>query len=143
MMDPSTQPGVGFLFDENVPAAFAAALRLVGYKAYANVDVGLRGALDSDVIAYCGKHKLVWVTKDLDARKRAAYGAQVKALAVSASFVAPPRAKRWTMKEQFEVVARHIRTLEERYAAKWPRYYFLLGRGQPKEIARFSDRRRR
>ena len=142
-MDPSAAAGVRFLLDENVPGAFAKALRLVGYNIFANVDVGLKGALDPEVIDYCGRHRLVWVTKDLDARKRAAYAEQVRRLDVSASFLATPRAKRWSMKEQFEVIARQIRTLEDRYDDRWPRYFFLRAAGQPKEVPRFSDRRGR
>jgi hypothetical protein len=36
--------GVRFLLDENIPAAFAEALRLVGYKTWANREVNLKGA---------------------------------------------------------------------------------------------------
>jgi predicted nuclease of predicted toxin-antitoxin system len=132
--------GVRFLFDENVPPAFAEALRLVGYSAVSNREVGLRGADDPVVIDYCANNNAVWVTKDLDARKRAAYTTQVRDLGVSATFLQTPRAKRWSMKEQFEVIARQIRTLEDRYGDRQPRYFFLRATGQPREVGTFGAR---
>jgi hypothetical protein len=128
------------LFDENIPAAFAEALRLVGYHAVSNREVGLRGADDPVVIDYCAANDAVWVTKDLDARKRAAYATQVRDLGVSATFLQTPRAKRWSMKEQFGVVARQIRTLEARYGDRKPRYFFLRAAGQPREVSTFGAR---
>lgn len=132
--------GVRFLFDENIPAAFAEALRLVGYNAVSNREVDLRGADDPVVIDYCATNNAVWVTKDLDARKRAAYATRVRDLGVSATFLQTPRAKRWSMKEQFEVVARQIRTLEVRYGDRQPRYFFLRAAGQPREVGTFGAR---
>jgi predicted nuclease of predicted toxin-antitoxin system len=132
--------GIRFLFDENIPAAFAEALRLVGYNAVSNREVGLRGADDPVVIEYCANSDAIWVTRDLDARKRAAYTTQVRNLGVSASFLQTPRAKRWSMKEQFEVIARQIRTLEDRYADRQPRYFFLRAAGQPREVGTFGAR---
>lgn len=133
--------GVRFLLDENVPSAFAAALRLVGYNAIANTEVNLRGAPDPEVIEFCGARRLVWVTKDQDARKRASYVTLVRDHRVSAVFIHHPRAKRWSMKEQFEVLVKHLRTLETRYGrATGPRHFVCQATGQPKEVASFGAR---
>ena len=132
--------GVRFLFDENIPPAFAEALRLVGYHAVSNREVGLQGADDPAVIDFCADHSVVWMTKDLDARKRSAYAAQVRDRAVSAVFLKTPRARHWTMKVQFEVIARQIRTLEQQYASRHPRFFFLRATGQPREVATFAER---
>lgn len=132
--------GVRFLFDENIPPAFAEALRIVGYNAVSNREVGLKGADDPVVIDFCAANNAVWVTKDLDARKRAAYTTLVRDSNVSAAFLQTPRAKRWSMKEQFEVIARQIRTLEDRYGDRQPRYFFLRAAGQPREVGTFSSR---
>jgi predicted nuclease of predicted toxin-antitoxin system len=132
-------PGVRFLLDENIPAAFAAALRLVGYNAVANSEVSLKGAKDTEVIEFCGDNGLVWVTKDQDARKKAPYVTLVRDRRVSATFVHHPRAKRWSMKEQFEVIVKHIRTLEMRYErAKAPKFFVCRGTGQPLEVTSFA-----
>lgn len=138
--DALAAPGVRFLFDENIPPAFAEALRSVGYNAVSNREVGLQGADDPVVIDFCASNNAVWITKDLDARKRAAYMAQVRDLGVSAAFLQTPRAKRWSMKEQFEVIARQIRTLEDRYGHRQPRYFFLRAAGQPREVSAFAAR---
>jgi predicted nuclease of predicted toxin-antitoxin system len=133
--------GVRFLFDENIPPVFAEALRLIGYNTVANKEVNLRGARDEAVIEYCGDKAMVWVTRDLDARKKAAYTSLVRSRRVSAVFIVTPRAKRWTMKEQFEVIVRHLRTLENRYgAASTPRYYHCRATGQPRETTSFAAR---
>jgi predicted nuclease of predicted toxin-antitoxin system len=132
--------GIRFLFDENIPAVFATALRLVGYQAYSNEDVGLRSALDPQVIEFCAVNHLVWVTNDLDARKKAGYAAQVRNLGVSAVFLKSPRAKGWSSKEQFEVLARNLRTLETRYQDHEPRFFLLRAAGQPREVSSFAAR---
>jgi predicted nuclease of predicted toxin-antitoxin system len=128
------------LLDENIPAAFAEAFRLVGYSVYSNEDVGLRSALDPQIIAFCGANSLVWVTKDLDARKKAAYATEVRRLGVSAVFLRPPRAKGWSSKELFEVLARNMRTLEVRFADRQPRYFVLRASGQPREVSSFASK---
>jgi predicted nuclease of predicted toxin-antitoxin system len=133
-------PGVRFLLDENIPPAFAEALRLVGYSVVSNREVGLRGADDLEVIDYCGQKRLVWVTNDLDARKKAAYAKRVSDARVSAVFLASSRAKRWSVKEQFEVIVKHLRTLESRYDAKTPRYFMCRATGQPLEASSFAAR---
>lgn len=132
--------GVRFLFDENIPPAFAEALRLVGYCVVSNREVGLRGADDLDVIDYCGRKDLVWVTNDLDARKKAAYAKRVSDAKVSAVFLGSTRAKRWSMKERFEVIVKHLRTLQDRYEAKTPRYFLCGAAGQPREASSFAAR---
>jgi hypothetical protein len=139
--DVLTAGGVGFLFDENIPAAFAEALRLIGYHTVSNGDVNLKGASDEDVIEFCGARNAVWVTKDLDCRKRAAYAVRVRDRGVSAVFLATPKAKRWTLKEQFEVLVRHMRTIENRRAsARAPSYYLCRSRGQPQQLTSFAAR---
>jgi predicted nuclease of predicted toxin-antitoxin system len=138
--DAVASTGVRFLLDENVPGAFAEALRLVGYNTVSNREVGLQGVDDSEVIEWCATSNAVWVTKDLDARKRAAYTASIKKLGVSAVFLRTPRAKRWSMKEQFEVLARQIRVLEDRFQDRRPRYFFLRATGQPREVTTFGAR---
>jgi predicted nuclease of predicted toxin-antitoxin system len=105
-----------------------------------NREVGLRGADDPIVIDFCATNNAVWVTKDLDARKRAAYATQIRDLGVSATFLQTPRAKRWSMKQQFEVIARQIRTLELRYGDRRPRYFFLRATGHPREVSAFGAR---
>ena len=132
--------GVRFLLDENVPTAFAEALRLVGYATVSNREVGLGGADDPDVIDYCALRDLVWVTKDMDSRKKAAYAKRVADGGVSAVFLAPPRAKGWSMKEQFEVLVRHLRTLETRFGGRRPRYYVCRATGHAREATSFAAR---
>jgi predicted nuclease of predicted toxin-antitoxin system len=133
--------GVGFLFDENIPAAFTEALQRVGYNVTSTQQAGLDGKDDPDVIAYCGDTRLVWVTKDLDARKKAAYAQLVREKRVSAVFLAPPRAKGWSSKEQFEVIVKHLRPLEDRYRrCRGPRFYVCRAKGQPREVTSFSAR---
>ena len=128
-----------FLLDENIPAAFAVALRQVGYNTLANSEVSLKGALDPEVIGYCGDNGLVWMTKDQDARKKAPYVTLVRDKEVSAVFLHPPQAKRWSMKEQFEVIVKHIRTLEMRYErAKEPKFFVCRATGQPLEVTSFA-----
>jgi predicted nuclease of predicted toxin-antitoxin system len=131
---------IGFLFDENIPPPFAKALQLAGYRVMSVEELGLRGLDDAELIEYCGDHDLVWVTNDLDARKRAAYGEQIQRHRVSATFLAPPRAKHWSSKEQFEVLARNIRTLEIRYRDRKPRYFLIRIAGQPRELPIFAAR---
>lgn len=135
--------GVRFLLDENIPPDFAAAFRLVGYNTVANVEVDLTSAHDPEVIDFCAAKGTIWVTKDLDSRKRAAYASRVRDLNVSAVFLSTPRAKRWSLKEQFEVIARQIRTLEDRFGDRQPRYFFLRATGQPREVSTFAARRGR
>lgn len=135
--------GARFLFDENFPPGFARAFREVGYLAVANTEVGLRTADDPDVIDFCGTNRMVWVTKDIDARKCAAYITQVRRQRVSAVHLYLPRAKGRTVKEQFELLARHMRWLEERYNERTPRYFHIRTKGTPREVASFADRPRR
>lgn len=132
--------GVRFLFDENFPPRFAEAFRLVGYNSAANEEVGLRSADDLEVIRYCGANGMVWVTKDIDARKRAAYAEEVRRLGVSAVHLVSPRAKGRTIKEQFELLARHMRWLEARYEERAPRYFHIRRRGEPREVGTFATR---
>jgi predicted nuclease of predicted toxin-antitoxin system len=131
----------GFLFDENIPAAFAEALALVGYRVTSTEQAGLNGKDDPEVIAYCCDNRLVWFTKDLDSRKKSSYAGLVRDLGVSAVFLASPRAKGWSAKQQFEVIVRHLRPLENRYAAaRKPRYFVCRTQGQPKEATSFAAR---
>ena len=133
--------GVRFLLDENIPSAFAKALRLIGYHTVSNKEVNLGGALDPVVIEFCADQRMVLVTRDLDARKKAAYAVLVRDRGVSAVFLAHPRAKRWSMKEQFEVIVKHIRSLEGHYGRSIrPRYFICRASGQPLEVPTFSAR---
>jgi predicted nuclease of predicted toxin-antitoxin system len=139
--DAVADAGVRFLLDENVPPSFAEALRLVGYNTVSNKEVNLKGALDPVVIEFCGDKRMVWLTKDMDARKRAAYAGLVRDRRVSAVFLASPRAKRWTMKQQFEVIVKHLRILEGRYDRSTdPRYFICRATGQPLEASTFAAR---
>lgn len=136
-------PGVRFLFDENFPAVFAEAFRLVGYNAAANEEVGLKSHDDPDVIQFCGANDTVWVTKDIDARKRVAYVEQVRESKVSAAFLLAPRAKGLTVKEQFELLAHWMRWLEMRYEEGAPRYFHIRRKGEPREVSNFAARPKR
>lgn len=136
-------PGVRFLFDENFPAVFAEAFRLVGYNAAANEEVGLKSHDDPDVINFCAANDTVWVTKDVDARKRAAYVEQVRDQQVSAVFLLAPKAKGLTVKEQFELLARWMRWLEGRCGEDRPRYFHVRRKGEPREVANFAARPKR
>lgn len=135
--------GARFLFDENFPPRFAQAFRLISYQTVANEEVGLKGGPDSDVIEFCGRERMVWLTKDIDARKRDAYTAQVRRLGVSAVHLYLPRAKGRTLKEQFELLARHMRWLEAKYEERSPRYFHIRSRGEPREVSAFAERPRR
>jgi hypothetical protein len=84
--DALADAGVRFLLDENIPAAFAEALRLVGYNTVSNKEVNLKGAIDPAVIEFCGDKGLVWVTRDIEARKKGAYVGLVQERRVSAVF---------------------------------------------------------
>lgn len=139
--DALADAGVRFLLDENIPAAFAEALRLIGYNTVSNKEVNLKGAIDPAVIEFCGDKGLVWVTRDVEARKKAAYVGLVQKRRVSAVFIHSPQAKRWTMKEQFEVIVKHLRTLEGRYdRASDPRFFICRAKGQPDEVSSFAAR---
>lgn len=131
---------MGAAVDENIPPAFAEAFRCVGDNAISNRDVGLKGAGDPEVIDFCADNEAVWVTKDLGARKLAAYTAQVRMQAVSVTFLRTPRAKHWSMKEQFEVIARQLRVLEQMYGSRRPRYFILRATGRPREVSTFAER---
>ena len=133
--------GIRFLFDENIPAAFAESLRLVGYQVVSTTDLGLRRAPDEDIIRYCAAKKLVWVTKDLDSRKKDAYTGLVKELRVSVVFLVSPVARHWTMRQQFEAIVRHLGILEaELSGARGPRYYVCRSRGSPRAVSSFASR---
>lgn len=137
----SAVPFEGFLFDENIPEAFAEALVLVGYPVTSNKREGTCGEDDEAVIRHCASRGLVWCTKDLDARRKAAYAGLVASLGVSAVFWRAPRAKGWSAKEQFETVVRHMRPLEQRYTtARRPLFFLCLTRGQPQEARSFAAR---
>ena len=132
---------LGFLFDENIPPAFADALQLVGCKVISTRAAGLDGKDDPDLIVYCGDQRLVWVTKDMDARKKATYAGLVRTHQVSAVFLSPPRARGWSVKEQFEVIIKHLRSLEGRYeGARKPRYFVCRATGQAREAMSFAAR---
>ena len=145
--DPFDPDGVRFLFDENLAPGVGRAFAHAGFNARSNEDVGLKGADDLDVIAFCGRYGAVWVTQDIDARKRAAYADQVRKLGVSAVFLRVPRAKQgMSTKDRFALVARWMPWLEDRLEANRPRYFLIQTRGEPRELAHFADqagRRRR
>jgi len=139
--DALADAGVRFLLDENIPTAFAAALRLVEYNVVSNKEVNLVGKPDPEVITFCADKRVVWMTRDQDARKKVAYAGLVRDKAVSAVFLAHAQAKHSTMKEQFEVIVKHMRGLEDRYdRAKGPRYFVCRARGLPIEVKHFADR---
>lgn len=139
--DPFDADGVRFLFDENFAPGVGRAFGHAGFNARCNEDVGLKGADDLEVIAFCGKHDAVWVTQDIDARKRAAYGELVRKLGVGAVFLRVPRAKQgMSMKDRFALVARWMPWLEERLKAKRPRYFLIQTRGEPRELAHFAGK---
>jgi hypothetical protein len=91
------------------------------------------------VIEFCGDRKVVWLTQDMDARKKAAYAGLVRDREVSAVFLAASRAKRWSTKEKFEVIVKHIRALEMKYERSTePRYFICRATGQPLEAPSFA-----
>lgn len=141
LIDPFDPDGVRFLIDENFAPGVGPALAHVEFNARSNSDAGLRTADDPEVIEFCGRFGAVWVTQDMDARKRAAYKARAEQLHVSAVFFRLPRAKGMSMKARFAVLARWMPWLEEKYEARTPRYFLLNSRGgEPKELAHFADR---
>lgn len=96
---------------------------------------------DEDIIRYCAAKKLVWVTKDLDSRKKDAYTGLVKELRVSVVFLVSPVARHWTMRQQFEAIVRHLGILEaELSGARGPRYYVCRSRGSPRAVSSFASR---
>lgn len=131
--------GVRFLLDENLPPGFAEALRLVGYNTVSNSEVNLRKADDREVIDFCGDRKVVWLTQDMDSRKKAAYAGLVRERGVSAVFLAPSPAKRWSTKEKFEVIVKHLRILEMMFdRSDRPRYFICRATGRPLEAPTFA-----
>ena len=133
-----SEPWPRFLIDQNNPWLFAPAFRIVGYRAAAAVEVDLAVADDLDVIRFCGERRLVWVTEDIDSRRRGEYVALVRDLKVSAIFLRPPRAKGWPMRIKFEVLARNLRTLESALTTREPRYFVCTERRSAREVATFS-----
>src|SRR5207237_723240 len=102
-------------------------------------EVNLRKADDRVVIEFCGDRKAVWFTQDMDARKKAAYAGLVRERGVSVVFLAPSRAKRWSTKEKYEVIVKHLRSLEmtlER--SDKPRYFICHATGRPLEASSFA-----
>jgi len=59
--------------DENLPAAFAVALRNAGHEADTVRDQKLEGAIDDVVLATCDREARVLVTEDLDFANVVAY----------------------------------------------------------------------
>lgn len=138
--DPYDPDGVRFLVDHNLAPGFARAFAHVGFNARSNADVGLMQAADPEVIQFCGRTRAVWITQDMDARKRASYKPLVEKHGVSAVFFRLPRAKGMAMKHRFALLARWMPWLEDRYEAKWPRYFLLATRGEPRELAHFGEK---
>ena len=139
--DPFDADGARFLFDENLAPGVGRAFAHAGFNSRSNEDVALKGADDLEVIAFCGQHGAVWVTQDIDARKRAAYAAEVRKLGVSAVFLRVPRAKQgMSMKDRFALIARWMPWLEDRFNGKRPRYFLIQTRGEPRELAHFADK---
>ena len=132
--------GARFLIDHNLAPGFARAFAQVGFNARSNVEVGLSDAKDPEVIAFCGHERAIWVTQDIDARKRAEYKPLVEKHNVSAVFFRLPRAKGMTMKDRFALLARWMPWLEKRYDDKWPCYFLLGSRGEPRELAHFAEK---
>jgi hypothetical protein len=105
LIDPFDRDGVRFLIDENLAPGVGRALAHVEFNARSNSDAGLRTADDLEVIDFCGRFGAVWVTQDMDVRKRAAYKPRAEELKVSAVFFRLPRAKGMSMKDRFAVLA--------------------------------------
>ena len=55
-----------FLVDNQLPIALAIFLKEVGFEATHVIDVGLDGALDSEIAAYASSRELTIITKDED-----------------------------------------------------------------------------
>ncbi len=55
-----------FLVDENLPLSLVEFLRSKGFVAYRLIDVGLKGAGDSEVANYAFRNKLILITLDKD-----------------------------------------------------------------------------
>jgi hypothetical protein len=139
--DPFDPDGVRFLFDENFAPGVGRAFGHAGFNARCNEDVGLKGADDLEVIEFCGRDEAVWVTQDIDARKRAAYADMVRKMGVSAVFLRVPRAKQgMSMKDRFALVARWMPWLEERLGTRRPRYFLVQTRGEPRELRHFAEK---
>jgi predicted nuclease of predicted toxin-antitoxin system len=113
---PNKRPpnSVGFLLDENVPRRLARAFRAAGYCCWAVRDVRLGGASDPAVLQYCLQAELVLVSRDRALWTNPAYKNMVKQLP---GFVvlASPKAKNRSVKEEFEILARRIRELEQKF----------------------------
>jgi len=140
LADPFDADGVRFLIDENLAPGVARAFAQVAFNARSNVEVGLASSDDIDVIKFCGRFGSVWITQDIDARKRSAYKPLVDKLGVGAVFFRLPRAKGMSMKDRFALLARWMPWLEGRYEAKSPRYFLLGSRGEPRELAHFAEK---
>jgi predicted nuclease of predicted toxin-antitoxin system len=117
---------------------FGEAFRLAGYAVVAARELGMDATDDLDIIPYCGDNRLIWVTEDLDARRRGQYVKLVRDHQVSAVLLRPPAGKGWSVKVKFEVIARNLRTLEQAYQAKDPRYYLCTESRRAREVPTFS-----
>jgi predicted nuclease of predicted toxin-antitoxin system len=132
------QPWPRFLIDHNNPWIFGPALRQVGYAVVGAFEVGLHEADDEEVIRFCGENGLVWVTEDVDARRRGQYVELVRKHKVSAIILRPPRGKGWSTKMKFEVIARNIQGLEQALTNRRPRYFICPERRPPREVPSFA-----
>ena len=55
-----------FLVDGNLPLSLVEFLRSKRFVAYRLVDVGLKGAGDSEIASYAFRNKLILITSDKD-----------------------------------------------------------------------------
>lgn len=94
------RPWPRFLIDQNHPPVFGPAFRIVGYNVVSARELALDREDDLELIRRCGEENLVWVTEDVDARRRGEYAALVQVAKVSAVFLRPPAAKGWSVKAQ-------------------------------------------
>lgn len=107
---------VGFLFDENMAHRLARAFRAAGYCCWSVKGVGLGGASDPQVLEFCQRHDLILVSKDKRMLTNPIYASKVKSLR-GFVVVKSPRARSRSLKEDFEVLARRMRELEQRYTS--------------------------
>lgn len=126
-----------FLIDHNNPWVFGMAFRQAGYATAAAMELALHEQDDPDVIEFCGKNDLVWVTEDVDARRRGQYVALVRQYKVSAVILRPPSGKGWSVKMKFEVLARNIQTIEAALQKDRPRY-FICTEKRMREVSSFA-----
>ncbi len=127
-----------FLIDHNLPWYFGQTFRNVGYRTVAARELDLDAADDLEVIEWCGNRKLVWVTEDIDTRRRGQYVALIQQLRVSAVFVRAPPAKGWPPEMTFEVLAKNMRGLQDAFSKNAPRYFRCGERGAARELTSFG-----